>query len=78
VSLYPGAWSEACPYRALIQGPSHPATPAVVLSVSPCTTLCLLHSYAHDELDMATLRMRLRLPGETVAPHEAIYKVGRL
>jgi hypothetical protein len=24
---------------------------------------------------MATLRMRLRLPGESVAAHEAIYKV---
>lgn len=31
--------------------------------------------YAHDELGMATMRMRLRLPGEAVAPHEAVYKV---
>lgn len=33
-------------------------------------------SYAHDELGMATMRMRLRQPGEAVAPHEAVYKVG--
>lgn len=32
-------------------------------------------SYAHDELAMATMRMRLRLPNEVVAPHEAVYKV---
>ncbi|GBF99704.1 hypothetical protein Rsub_12416 [Raphidocelis subcapitata] len=31
--------------------------------------------YAHDELAMATMRMRLRLPGESVAPHEAVYKL---
>ena len=35
----------------------------------------LSRSYAHDELGMATMRMRLRVPGETVAPHEAVYKV---
>ena len=35
-------------------------------------------SYAHDELAMSMMRMRLRLPGEVVAPHEAVYKVGAL
>ncbi len=31
--------------------------------------------YAHDEIDMATARIRLRLPGEWVAPKEENFKV---
>ena len=31
--------------------------------------------YARDELEMSTLRLRLRLPGETVKPHEVNFKL---
>eukprot|EP00798_Chlamydomonas_sp_ICE-L_P018133 gene18133-24573_t len=31
--------------------------------------------YAHDELDMAVMRMRLRVEGEVILTHEVIYKL---